>query len=234
MRVRVVVAEDDTRQAELIRRYFERESYAVTVVHDGRAAIEVSRQVHPDLVVLDWMLPRLDGIEVCRVLRDESDVAILMLTARSTEDDLLHGLDVGADDYLTKPFSPRELMARARTLVRRAQRTHTVRAIRIGPLTIDRDRHEVTRAGQPIECTPAEFAILAEMATRPGRAYTRKSLLDAAFGRGHGVLDRTIDVHMLNLRRKIEIDPSHPAHLLTVYGVGYKLADTPAAGRDDQ
>src|SRR5690606_16410515 len=223
--VRVLVAEDDAKQAELIRRYFEREGYAVTVAHDGRAAIEASRRLRPDLVLLDWMLPRVDGIDVCRVLRDESDVAILMLTARSTEDDLLDGLDAGADDYVTKPFSPRELVARARTLLRRAQRTHAGSTIKIGRLVIDRDRHEVAVEGRPVECTPAEFAILAEMATRPGRAYTRQALLDAAFGPGHGAHPRTIDVHVMNLRRKIEPDPARPAHLLTVYGVGYKLVD---------
>jgi two-component system response regulator MtrA len=162
---------------------------------------------------------------VCRMLRRDSDLLVLMLTARSTEDDLLLGLELGADDYLTKPYSPRELMARVRTLLRRAPRSaRPVSAVRrIGPLSVDPVRHEVFAGGDPIDCTPGEFAILAAMADYPGRVFTRAQLLEHTRGIDRSSTERTIDVHVMNLRRKIEADPRRPALLLTVYGVGYKL-----------
>jgi DNA-binding response OmpR family regulator len=222
---RILVAEDDHKQADLIRRYLERDGYSVAVVHDGRSAIEQARQRRPDLLVLDIMMPRVDGLDVCRVLRAESDLPIVMLTARSTEDDLLLGLDLGADDYVTKPYSPRELVARVRTVLRRSKRAVEERPYRVGELEVDPVRHEVRVAGAAIECTPAEFRILARLAAEPGRAFTRQQLLTEAFGFGHYALDRTVDVHVMNLRRKVELEPSRPRYLLTVYGVGYKLAE---------
>ncbi|MET0494409.1 MAG: response regulator transcription factor [Actinoplanes sp.] len=220
----VLVAEDDKRQAEVLRRYLEADGHQAAVVHDGRAALDQLRRRQPELVVLDVMMPRLDGLDVCRILRRESDVPVLMLTARSTEDDLLLGLELGADDYLTKPYSPRELMARVRTLLRRAQRMSSPTAIRrVGRLGVDPARHEVTADGQQIDCTPGEFAILAAMAEQPDRVFTRGQLLEYTSGLDRDSTERTIDVHVMNLRRKIEADPRRPAQLLTVYGIGYKL-----------
>jgi two-component system response regulator MtrA len=222
----VLVAEDDEKQAEVLRRYLESEGHDAYVVHDGRAALEHVRRHPPDLLVLDVMMPEMDGLNVCRILRQESDLLVLMLTARSSEDDLLLGLDLGADDYLTKPYSPRELMARVRTLLRRAQRASTTVAAvrRVGRLGIDPARHEVTADGMPIDCTPGEFAILAAMAEQPERVFTRAQLLEHTSGFDRDSTDRTIDVHVMNLRRKIEPDPRRPTHLLTVYGIGYKLS----------
>jgi DNA-binding response OmpR family regulator len=226
----IALAEDDVKQAELVRRYLEREHHTVTVAGDGRAALDAVRRERPDLLVLDLMLPVLDGLEVCRILRAEgASVLILMLTARSTEDDLLRGLDHGADDYMTKPFSPRELVARVRTLLRRAGPLKDP-VLRVGPLTIDPVRHEVTSDGQNISCTPGEFRLLATMAAQPDRVFTREQLLASMHGFDRYITDRTIDMHVLNLRRKIERAPREPVHLLTVYGVGYKLTGGPGAG----
>lgn len=225
MPARILVAEDDRKQAELIRRYLEREGHLTVVVHDGRAAIDEARRRSPDLLVLDVMMPKVDGLDVCRVLRADGEVPIIMLTARSTEDDLLLGLDLGADDYLTKPYNPRELVARVRTVLRRAGNRSEGQVYRVGGLEIDPGRHEVLLDGQLVEVTPAEFKILACLAAAPGRAFTRQQLLEHAFGFDHYVFDRTIDVHVMNLRKKIEPLPAAPAYLKTVYGVGYKLAD---------
>ncbi|RSM71786.1 DNA-binding response regulator [Actinoplanes sp. ATCC 53533] len=220
----VLVAEDDERQAEVLRRYLEADGHQATVVHDGRSALDQVRRRQPELVVLDVMMPRLDGLDVCRILRTESDVLVLMLTARSAEDDLLLGLELGADDYLTKPYSPRELMARVRTLLRRAQRSPGPTAVRrVGRLGVDPGRHEVTAGGERIDCTPGEFAILAAMAELPDRVFTRGQLLEHTSGLDRESTERTIDVHVMNLRRKIEADPRRPVQLLTVYGIGYKL-----------
>lgn len=238
----VLVAEDDEKQAELVRRYLEREGHTVAVVHDGRAAIDEVRRRPPDLLVLDVMMPRVDGLGVTRVLRGGKGdgngslpgIPILMLTARTTEDDLLLGLDLGADDYLTKPYSPRELMARVRTLLRRSQGTHhpvvegdraVPRVLRVGGLAVDPVRHEVTVDGRLVECTPGEFGLLAAMAAEPERVFTRPQLLDRLHGSSGYISVRTVDVHVLNLRKKIEVDPRRPCHLVTVFGVGYKLTD---------
>ena len=233
MGARILVAEDDHKQAELVRRYLEREGHACVVVHDGRSAIDEARRRRPDLLVLDVMMPVVDGLDVCRVLRADldhaGDVPIIMLTARSTEEDLLLGLDLGADDYVTKPYSPRELVARIRAVLRRGgSAADDSGVLRVGELTVDTVRHEVSMAGLPVEITPAEFKILAGLAASPGRAFTRQQLLEQAFGFDHYVFDRTIDVHVMNLRKKIEVAPARPRYLLTVYGVGYKLAEAVA------
>ncbi|MGW6280399.1 response regulator transcription factor [Kribbella sp. NPDC055071] len=225
MPARILVAEDDLKQAELIRRYLEREGHLTVVVHDGRAAIDEARRRSPDLLVLDVMMPKVDGLDVCRVLRADGEVPIIMLTARSTEDDLLLGLDLGADDYLTKPYNPRELVARVRTVLRRTRIRAEGEVYRVGELEIDPGRHEIRLAGRLVEVTPAEFKILACLAASPGRAFSRQQLLEHAFGFDHYVFDRTIDVHVMNLRKKIEPAAGSPAYLKTVYGVGYKLAD---------
>ncbi|MEU7113867.1 response regulator transcription factor [Streptomyces sp. NPDC046182] len=232
----VLVAEDDEKQAELVRRYLEREGHSVTVVADGRAALDRVREREPDLLVLDVMMPRTDGLDVVRVLRGEArELPVLMLTARSTEDDLLLGLDLGADDYMTKPYSPRELMARVRTLLRRTGRAGTSdaaddgRVVSVGTLRVDADRYEVTVDGTSVECTPGEFRIIAAMAAEPDRVFTRPRLLEELHGFDRYVSDRTVDMHIMNLRKKIEPEPRTPARLLTVFGVGYKLTD-PAKG----
>ncbi|MFE7933305.1 response regulator transcription factor [Streptomyces sp. NPDC057456] len=247
-----MVAEDDVKQAELVRRYLEHEGHAVTVVEDGRAALEEVRHREPDLLVLDVMMPRADGLDVVRILRAEDrEVPVLMLTARSTEDDLLLGLDLGADDYMTKPFSPRELVARVRTLLRRNRRpaapspaagptptpgnapatapAESDDALTVGTLRVDPARHEVSVGGAPVVCTPGEFRILAAMAAEPDRVFTRQRLLAELHGFDKYISGRTVDVHVMHLRKKIERAPRRPVRLLTVFGVGYKLTD-PAKG----
>ncbi|WP_426505570.1 response regulator transcription factor [Dactylosporangium sp. McL0621] len=226
MPAHVLVAEDDRKHAEILRRYLEAEGYRTTVTHDGRAALEQARRLRPDLVLLDVMLPELDGLDVCRILREDAcPVPVLMLTARTGEDDLLLGLERGADDYLTKPYSPRELLARVRTLLRRMDRVAQTAAasVRVGAVAVDVERHTVAVAGEPVDCTPAEFAILAILARHPGRVFTRGQLLQQAGDRDS--TERAVDTHVMNLRRKIEPNPRRPVQLLTVYGMGYKLVE---------
>ncbi|HEV2376515.1 MAG TPA: response regulator transcription factor [Streptosporangiaceae bacterium] len=234
MGARVLVAEDDIKQLELIRRYLRHDGHDVLAVSDGQAAIDETRRWRPDLLILDVMLPGPDRLAVCRVLRQDYDLPVLMLTARSGEDDMLLGLNLGADDYMTKPYSPRELMARVRALLRRAQRPLAGdRAWRVGALTVDSLRHEVTVEGVHADCTPAEFAILAAMAAQPDRVFTRQQLLERTRGIDHYITERTVDVHVMNLRKKFEPDPRQPVYLLTVFGVGYKLTDgTPRRAGD--
>ena len=221
----VLVAEDNVMQADMLGRYLRQEGYSVRIVHDGSAALDEIRRDPPDLLILDVMMPGVDGLNVVRVLRNESDLPVLMLTAKSTEDDLLHGLDLGADDYVTKPYSPRELMARVRTLLRRVQRPSGNPGITLGELRIDPDRHEVDVRGTAVECTASEFRILHTMAASPGRVFSRAQLLSAVHGLDGYITARTIDAHVMNLRKKIEVQPRTPAYLLTVHGVGYKLVD---------
>jgi DNA-binding response OmpR family regulator len=227
MPAHILLAEDDRKQAEVIRRYLERDGYDATVVHDGRAAIEAARLREPDLLVLDLMLPAMSGLDVCRTVRAERDMPIIMLTARAGEDDLLLGLAVGADDYLIKPYRPRELLARIHAVLRRAARAARAETERyaIGDLVVDTARHEVRAGGRVVATTPAEFTILACLAAAPGRVFTRQLLLERVGGFDRDVTGRTIDMHVLNLRRKIEPAPTRPRYLLTVYGVGYKLAE---------
>jgi DNA-binding response OmpR family regulator len=224
----ILVAEDDPNQAELVRRYLEHDGHTVVVVHDGRAAIDEARRRHPDLLLLDVMMPKVDGLDVCRIMRAESDVPIVLLTARSVEDDVLLGFDLGADDYITKPYRPRQMVARVRTILRRVRhvRTSQQTSLRVGALVVDPVQHEVTMAGTPVECTPAEFRLLATLAAEPGRVFTRGQLLEQSFGIDGFITERTVDVHIMKLRKKLEADPRRPEYLLTVYGIGYKL--TPA------
>ncbi|MET7474267.1 response regulator transcription factor [Streptomyces sp. NPDC005648] len=227
MNARVLVAEDDIKQAEVIRRYLEREGHTALLVHDGRAALDEVRRQRPDLLVLDVMMPVVDGLDVCRILRRESDLPVLMLTARSTEEDLLLGLELGADDYLTKPYSPRELMARIRTLLRRTRTAAAPRdpVLRVGALAVDPVRRTVEIEGRQVACTPGEFDVLATMAAEPERVFTRRQLLAGTRGDDRYITERTIDVHVLNLRKKIEAVPRRPLYLQTVFGVGYRLSD---------
>jgi DNA-binding response OmpR family regulator len=221
----VLVADDDEDILDLVTFRLEHSGYAVIQARDGEEALERAMNELPDLAVLDVMMPKVDGLDVCRVLRADDEVPIIMLTARSTEDDLLLGLDLGADDYLTKPYNPRELVARVRTVLRRTRSRAEGEVYRVGELEIDPIRHEIRLAGRLVDVTPAEFKILACLAASPGRAFSRQQLLEHAFGFDHYVFDRTIDVHVMNLRKKIEPSPAAPAYLKTVYGVGYKLAE---------
>jgi DNA-binding response OmpR family regulator len=226
MNGRILVAEDDPKQANLVRLYLERDGHDVLLVGDGRAALDQCRARRPDLVILDVMMPVLGGLDVCRILRAESDVPLLLLTARTTEDDILLGLDIGADDYLTKPYSPRELAARVRALLRRSGvlAAGGQAVLRVGDLEVDPGRFEVRVAGRPVALTAKEFGILEVLAAEPGRVFTRAQIIDRAFGFDHLVLERTVDAHVMNLRRKIEADPGSPDRVQTVFGRGYRIA----------
>lgn len=228
MSPKILVVDDDAKTVELVRLYLEREGYQVLGAHDGRRAIELARQGGPDLVVLDLMLPVVDGLDVCRILRAESSMPVIMLTARTTEDDKLLGLDLGADDYVTKPFSPRELLARIRAVLRRASdgaQTRRVEKVSHGELTVDLARHKVTLGGKLVDLTPKEFRLLEVLTGEPGRVFTRSQLQDQAFGYGYEGLERSVDVHIMNLRKKIEANLAQPRYVLTVYGIGYKFAE---------
>jgi DNA-binding response OmpR family regulator len=226
MQPTILVVDDDKKTVDLIRLYLEKEHYQVLVAYDGQAALEISRQKKPSLIILDWMLPKIDGPAVCRILRSEGSTPIIMLTARSTEEEKLLGLDLGADDYVTKPFSPKELVARVRVVLRRViqQEEHDQQPpLRLGDLVIDFRAHEVRRKGELVDLTPKEFKLLETLANAPGRVFSRSELVSRVFGMDYEGLDRTIDVHMMNLRKKIEAHPDQPVYLQTVYGVGYKL-----------
>jgi DNA-binding response OmpR family regulator len=223
---RILVADDDPKHAQLIRLYLEREGHQVLTVGDGRAALDQARARRPDVVILDIMMPLVDGLDVCRILRAESDVAILLVTARSSENDMLLGLDIGADDYLSKPVSPRELTARVRVLLRRTRSSGQQSAIlRVGGLEVDSGRFEVRVDGVPVNLTAKEFGIVELLAGEPGRVFTRGQIIDKTFGFEHDVSERTVDAHVVNLRRKIEADPAEPRYVQTVYGRGYRMAE---------
>jgi DNA-binding response OmpR family regulator len=220
----ILVVDDDHKIVDLVTLYLKRDGYRVLSAYDGREALNVARTRHPDLVVLDLLLPELDGLDVCRLLRAESRVPIIMLTARSTDDDKLVGLNLGADDYLAKPFNPRELVARIRAVLRRAAPDDEPEAdMRFGDLGVSFVRHEVTLEGELLSLTPTEFRLLETLVREPGRAFSRSELLDRAFGYDYLGVERTVDVHIMNLRRKIEPEPGHPTYVLTVPGVGYKF-----------
>ena len=224
---KILVVDDDHKIVDIVRLYLEKDGYRVLVAYDGLEALELARQKRPDLIVLDLMLPGMDGLDVCRILRTESEVPIIMLTARTTEEDKLVGLELGADDYVTKPFSPRELVARVRTILRRAgkESPQGPEELRFADLLIDRRRHEVRLRGEVVPLTPTEFRLLEVLAEEPGRAFTRLELLDRVFGYDFEGFERTVDVHVKNLRKKIEPDPKQPTYIKTVYGVGYKFGE---------
>ncbi len=222
----VLVVDDEPRIVQLARDYLEHAGFGVLTAADGRAALVTARTRRPDLVVLDLGLPELDGLDVARTLRRESDLPIIILTARDDELDRVVGLELGADDYVTKPFSPRELVARVRAVLRRMDRpAGTPDVIRVGDVVLDVPRMRVEAAGRVVELTPTEFALLATLARQPGRIFTRAQLLDALHGVAFESFERAIDTHVKNLRRKLEPDPRQPRYILTVYGVGYRFAD---------
>jgi len=222
---KVLVVDDDVKTVELVRLYLDRDGYQVLTAYDGVEALRLARESYPDLIVLDLMLPDIDGLEVCRILRHESDVPIIMLTARTTDQDKLTGLDLGADDYVIKPFSPKELAARVRAVLRRLPGERGPEEIKSGELSMNFMQHEAWLAGRPLNLTSVEFKLLGVLAKEPGRVFSRASLIEEALGYDFEGFDRTIDVHILNLRRRLEPDPSHPRYIKTVYGVGYKFVE---------
>jgi two-component system, OmpR family, alkaline phosphatase synthesis response regulator PhoP len=223
----ILIVDDETNLVELVRSYLAQEGYSVLMAYDGPSGLELARGGRPDLVVLDVMLPGLDGVEVCRRLRTFSDAYVLMLTARAEEIDKIVGLSVGADDYLTKPFSPRELVARVKALLRRP-RTGALSGSdappvrRFADLVLDEGSHEVTHHGTALPLTAREFQLLATIAAHPRRVFTRAQLLERVWGDDY-YDDHVVDVHMANLRKKLEDDPTHPRYLETVRGVGYRF-----------
>jgi two-component system alkaline phosphatase synthesis response regulator PhoP len=220
---KILVVDDDVKTVELVKLYLERDGYQVLIAYDGIEALRLARESSPDLIVLDLMLPDIDGLEVCRVLRNESDVPIIMLTARTTDQDKLTGLGLGADDYVTKPFSPKVLVARVWAVLRRLPGERGPEEIKHGELSMNFTKHEALFAGKPLNLTTVEFKLLGVLAREPGKAFSRARLIEEALGYDFEGFDRTIDVHILNLRRKLEPDPSHPRYIKTVYGIGYKF-----------
>ena len=222
----ILVVDDEPRIVQLVRDYLERAGFEVSVVGDGPGALAAVAQRHPDLVVLDLGLPGLDGLDVMRRLRQTSAIPIIVLTARADESDTIVGLELGADDYLTKPFSPRELVARVRAVLRRTEAAAAPDAvIRIGDVELDLPRMRITVDGRRVELTPTEFQIFATLARQPGRIFTRAQLLDAVHGVAFESYERAIDAHVKNIRRKVEPDPRAPRYVQTVFGVGYRFAE---------
>lgn len=224
----ILIVEDDRNIASLVEQYLQKDGFETLSAGDGDNGLALARRENPALVILDINLPGMDGWEVCRALRRDSDVPILMLTARAEEMDRVVGLSIGADDYVVKPFSPRELVERVKAILRRT----TVRAepsaaviLESGPIRLDPERHAVTMNGTDVSLTPSEFKLLQTMMQAPGKVFSRDELLDRLYDNGGVVVDRVIDVHMGKLRQKLEPDPSTPQFLLTVHGVGYRFAD---------
>ena len=228
----ILVVDDEPKIVRLARDYLEQSGFRVFPANDGPSALAAARQEKPDLVVLDLNLPGKDGLDVCRALRRESAVPIIMLTARAEETDRLIGLELGADDYIVKPFSPRELVARVRAVLRRTQgEVQSAGLIHSGELELDLNGHRVTLRGEVLRLTRIEFSLLATLAQHPGQTFSRAQLIDRLHGVAEGSFDRSIDAHIKNLRRKIEDDPADPRYVLTVYGIGYQFTDQQPAGK---
>jgi DNA-binding response OmpR family regulator len=229
---KILVVDDDPNIVDIVRLYLQKDGYPVLTALDGQRALDAVRQRHPDLMILDLMLPGVDGFDICRIVRGEGyRMPIIVITARTAEDDRLLGLDLGADDYITKPFSPRELMARVRAVLRRAHDAQEKGQpdVQVGDLMVDTLRHEVRVGGKAVPVTPREFELLQTMARQPGRVFTRGDLLNEVFGYDYEGLERTVDAHIMNLRKKIEPDPARPTYIQTVHGVGYRVAEPPRA-----
>jgi two-component system alkaline phosphatase synthesis response regulator PhoP len=223
----VLLVEDEPKIAQIVRDYLQHAGFEVVSTGDGASAVTLARERRPDLVVLDLGLPRMDGLDVAKHVRRESGVPIIMLTARVEESDRLRGLELGADDYVTKPFSPRELVARVRAVLRRTDPADgDVGTLRRGDLVIDSSRMTIAREGATIDLTATEFHIVAALARRAGRVFTRAQLLDAVRGSEVESFERAIDVHIKNIRRKLEPDSRRPRYILTVYGIGYKFSES--------
>ena len=220
----ILVVDDERKIVTVLKGYLERAGFRVASAYDGQMALTTFRHARPDLVILDLMLPGIDGLDVCRTLRRESTVPIIMLTARAEEADRLIGLELGADDYVVKPFSPREVVLRVRAILRRVEgEVAASEVLQAGGITLDLAAHQATVAGRPVELTPMEFELLAVLVRSPGRTFSRAQLLQQIQDNPLEGFDRTIDVHIRNIRAKIEPDPKNPRYILTIYGVGYKL-----------
>ena len=221
---KILVVDDETKIVRLVRSYLEQSGFTVVEANDGQTALIQARREKPDLVVLDLGLPGIDGLEVARTLRRERDTPIIMLTARIEDTDKIVGLEIGADDYMTKPFNPRELVARVRAVLRRTSGVAAAaEVLRAGALVLDAGGHQATLDGRVLDLTPTEFELLAVLLQNPGRAFTRLELLDRVQGDAYEGYERTIDAHVKNLRAKLGDDPRHPRYVQTVFGVGYKL-----------
>jgi two-component system alkaline phosphatase synthesis response regulator PhoP len=226
MSKRILVVDDEPKIVRVLRGYLESAGFQVIAAYDGTEAMAAFRNDAPDLIVLDLMLPEVDGLDVARAIRRESDVPIIMLTARVDEADRLIGLELGADDYVTKPFSPREVVARVRAVLRRVSGPEPAsRVLSVGDVLLDLDKRQASVGGRPVELTPTEFDLLATLVENPGRVFSRMQLLDKIQGYTYEGYERTIDAHVKNLRQKIEEDPRRPQYVLTVYALGYKFAE---------
>jgi len=223
---KILVVDDEIKIARLVRDYLENAGFQVHMAHDGQTALAQFRGEQPDLIVLDLNMPGMDGLDVARAVRRERNTPIIMLTARVEETDRIIGLELGADDYVTKPFSPRELVARVRAVLRRTMDNAPAPvSIRIGELVIDPEKRQVTANDEAIDLTPTEFDLLLVLARSPGRVFSRMELLDRVQGVAFEGYDRTVDVHIKNLRKKIEPDPRNPRYILTIYGAGYRFTE---------
>lgn len=224
MTYKILIVDDDQKTVDLIRLALEKEHFEALGAYEGLEALALARSASPDLVILDWMLPTISGLDLCRIMRSESLVPVIMLTAKATEDDKLLGLKLGVDDYLTKPFSLRELVARVRVVLRRTyQSEERPTMLRVRELVIDVQAHEVWLSGKPIHLTPKEFKLLETFTRSPGRTFSRQELVERLYGPEYAGFDRTIDFHVGNLRKKIEVNPEQPSYIQTVFGIGYKF-----------
>ena len=232
----ILIVEDDRNTATLVATYLEREGFTTVVIHDGGMAIQAAADCNPVFVILDIMLPNMDGREICRTLRKVSDVPVLMLTAREEEADRIEGLAMGADDYVVKPFSPRELVERVKAILRRSKPA-TMRqkaVISFSGIELDQEKHSVTRDGRPVALTASEYKILLALMSFPGKAFSREELLSHCYQNSEAVIDRVIDVHIGKLRQKIEDDPAQPQFIQTVRGHGYRFSDDERRGMRDE
>lgn len=221
----ILIVEDDRKTASLVSLYLEREGFRTIATHDGNDALKLAERHNPIFVILDLMLPKVDGWEICRILRSSSDVPILILTAREEEMDRVLGLSLGADDYVVKPFSPRELVARVKAILRRTRSAASEERLSFGPLVLDLQKRRLTLNDRPVSLTRFEYNLLSALMASPGRVFSREELLARLYPSGEAVIDRVIDVHIGKLRQKIENDLSDPRYILTVRGLGYRFAD---------
>jgi two-component system, OmpR family, alkaline phosphatase synthesis response regulator PhoP len=221
----VLIVDDDIKLVQLLKNYFAKEGFITYIANDGLVAMQEVRQKKPDIMILDLMLPGLDGWDVCRRIRRDNDIPIIMLTARDEESDRLVGLEIGADDYVSKPFSPKEVVARAKVILRRTHKEVVQQGvIKAGGLSIDLERHQVINGTQFVDLTPTEFKLLEVLADNAGKVFSRLQIVEQTQGYTFEGYERTIDAHIKNLRRKLEINPKEPKYILTVYGIGYKFA----------
>lgn len=226
MAKKILVVDDEKKIVEILKAYLEKEGFLVIVAYDGKVALDMVKKELPDLVILDIMLPEISGWDVCRELRKDTNTPVIMLTALDDTTDKIVGLELGADDYVTKPFDPKEVISRVRAVLRRTESTTALKSIiKLGDITIDIDKHTIRKDTTPVDFTALEFDILRVLAESPGRVFSRSQLLDKIQGDSWEGYERTIDSHIKNIRKKLNVEPEHPGYIATVYGVGYKLAE---------